>query len=196
MQGNITVKTAALQTCCTLAGVFYEQRYLHLCRPLTLMIQRIQTVYLILAALCGILLYFLPLFYLIPGELAAGQQTYRFAISGLTTINNNTSTSVTSFLPLMLMNGFIILSSFFIIAGYKNRPRQEKASKLLMLLVLVEGLLAFYYLQQVRVFAGPGYHYQGVWTWCLFLLQLIFCFLAARAIRKDEKLVRSADRLR
>ncbi len=145
------------------------------------MIQRIQTVFLLLAAISFFLLFQLP-----------------FAVSDIANPGFLADKDFDIFDNIVLvvltaLGGLIALIAIFL---YKNRPLQIRLSYLVIivgiLLILVAGVL-FYneaanIMDKVGISDGLG----------LFMpvLAFIFGFLAARFIRKDEKLVRSADRLR
>lgn len=146
------------------------------------MIQRIQTVYLALVELIFISLFFVPVF----------DRHFN---------NTNIVTHQTlSDLPL-LMAGTFILSAIAVatIFQFKKRPLQIKLCNLGMILSLIvfAAVTAF-----PKLFSGEvtvtNIHFQtsfGIGTWFIAAPAFLF-FLASRAIKKDEELVRSADRLR
>ncbi|MEM9023044.1 MAG: DUF4293 family protein, partial [Bacteroidota bacterium] len=83
------------------------------------------------------------------------------------------------------------------ISQFKNRPLQIRLARLSMLLTLL--LWVWFFLHADALASGlnpaePVANY-GV-SAILPLIALILLFLAARAIRKDDELVRSVDRLR
>ena len=97
--------------------------------------------------------------------------------------------------PLLLFVVGIFIMSIVIISLYKHRLRQMKLIKVVILLnvILIMGVFIVYsrWLQSV---AGGGEAFD---TAAFFpLVSLVFLILAYRGVRKDEKLVRSADRLR
>lgn len=100
--------------------------------------------------------------------------------------------------PALLAVGLLLaLFPIIILALFKKRPLQMRlcASAMLaytaMLLLLVSGI-------NTSLQVIPGEHLAGTYGWGLLLplIGVILLFLASRAIRKDEALVRSADRLR
>jgi len=142
------------------------------------MIQRIQSVYLILAVLVSTALFFLPLFEL---PSATGDTAAREFM-------------VTSNALLLVLNAAIGALSFIDIFIYRKRNVQARICRLILILIFVMIALLFYTsdtisngLDQKVIFKIGTY---------LPLLQVLFVFLAHRGIRKDEKLVRSAERLR
>jgi hypothetical protein len=130
------------------------------------MIQRIQTIYLVLIELLFIALMFIPVL--------NGATLYR--------------------LPLLLVAEFVIaalaVSTIFL---YKNRKLQMKLCNVgvLLSLLVFAAVAAF-----PKIFTGNDADAVfGIGTWLL-ALNIILFFLAGRGVRKDEALVRSADRLR
>jgi hypothetical protein len=142
------------------------------------MIQRIQSVYLILAVLVSTALFFLPL----------------FELPSATADTVSRDFMVTSNALLLVLNSAIGALSFIDIFIYRKRNVQARICRLILILIFVMIALLFYTsdtisngLDQKVIFKIGTY---------LPLLQVLFVFLAHRGIRKDEKLVRSAERLR
>jgi len=141
------------------------------------MIQRIQSIYLLLTVLISASLFYLPLFEL---PSATGTAPREFM--------------VTSNALLLVLSSAIGLLSFIDIFIYRKRNVQARVCRLILILIFVMIALLFYTsdtissgLDQKVVFKIGTY---------LPLLQVLFVFLAHRGIKKDEQLVRSADRLR
>jgi len=142
------------------------------------MIQRIQSVYLFLAALVSAILFYIPLFELPVATADAAPRSFMISSNAL----------------LLILCSAIGIFSFIVIFIYKNRSFQLKACRLILIIIFIMIGLLFYTsdtisngLDQKVVFKVGTY---------LPLLQVIFIFLAYRAIKKDDELVRSADRLR
>lgn len=160
------------------------------------MIQRVQTLFLLLAVICGILLFLVPFFTLVPGELATETDVYRFSLTGVNLINKDASTLLVRHWPLILLSSAITLIFLFAIFRYRNRLLQIRMIRIaLFLLLAFVGFLVFDTLQ-IRRLAGPGHEFQVSAGWFLILVSFVAGLLAIRYIRKDENLVRSADRLR
>lgn len=136
------------------------------------MIQRIQSVWLLLAAVCIGLTVKLPYY---SGTNAKGVASYElnatenFLLFG--------TTIITALLALLII--------FF----YKKRPLQLR---LCVLGIALEALLIFLYYREITTFTLGTY---SLWS-ILHGLSVILFFLAARAINKDEKLIKDSDRLR
>jgi hypothetical protein len=146
------------------------------------MIQRIQSVYLLLVIIISALLFLIPLFRL--------ENTG----SVLTAQVITTSFSITTNSFLVILNCAIGGIAFISVFLYNNRTAQVKACNVNMIIICVVIGLLFYTADTLTNGMNQKAHYQaGTY---LPLLQLVFTFLAMRAIKKDEELVRSADRLR
>lgn len=134
------------------------------------MIQRIQSLYLLLAAIVtGCVIFFVPLFVLKEG-------TYMILDDAIFT-------------------GITVLStliSLFSIFRFKNRKQQLMSGRFNIIINFVFfGLLMYMYF---NTFNGDGAS-MGLGTF-LPLVAVILITMANRGILKDEMLVRSADRLR
>ncbi len=143
------------------------------------MIQRIQSLFLLLAAAASGGL-FLPL----PLARSPQPQTAGVFEDGLLTATDDLLLSV-----LLASSGALALLAIFL---FRNRPMQIRLTGLALLLG-VGGLgLSLYHFLSVGKAAGaepaPGM--------ALPLIMVVLCLLAIRFIRRDEDLVRSMDRLR
>ncbi len=138
------------------------------------MIQRIQSVWLILAAACAFLSLKLP-FYI--GTNKAGVASYKL----LGTEN----------LYLMFLTIAIGLLALIIIFLFKKRKVQIRLS---VLGIMLELLLIFLYYLQVRTFLPDSgtYALSSLLHSCV----VFFFYLAIRGIAKDAKTIRDSDRLR
>jgi hypothetical protein len=99
--------------------------------------------------------------------------------------------------PLLLLNILVGIMSLAAIFLYKKRMSQARVVRFAILLNIVFiGLVFFVYARiiETNLMASPDYLDEaGIY---FPLISLIFLILANRAIIKDEKLVRSIDRLR
>jgi len=86
------------------------------------------------------------------------------------------------------------IMAFITIFLYKNRQRQIR---ICYALILVEILIyALYFIFERNYLSLADFYQHARFTFVFPFIAIIFLFLAIRAIRKDEKLVRSLDRLR
>ncbi len=148
------------------------------------MIQRIQSIWLLLAALSILFLL------LIPTVGASSSNGYYVLYgSGLKLTNSDVQSTNIALLASTVLAGLISLVNIF---NFQNRKLQIRIASLNIVLILA---LSFWLSQIVKGIDGlkeldiePGIF--------LPLIAIIFTLLAIRGIRKDEKLIRSADRLR
>lgn len=154
------------------------------------MIQRIQTLYLLLIVVLTSLTLFLPLAWF--GNEAGQFTLYAFALKNgageavQSTIYMGVLLALTCALP--LVTAFL----------FKRRMLQLRLCVAeLVLLLGAAAMEAVYYFLSCRVFSDIEFHTQGFRpAIALPLVCLLFAFLAARAIFRDELLVRSLDRIR
>ena len=137
------------------------------------MIQRIQTLYLLLAFVTtSILLFFIPLWILKDGK------EFYFMQSQVYTIVLGLSTALT------------LLS----IVSYKKRQNQFVIGRLNIILNLI--LLGLFVYRSLKLSGEtPAVSEKGIGMF-LPVLAIVFLVLANKAIKKDEDLVKSVDRLR
>jgi len=137
------------------------------------MIQRIQSVYLFLVFCLMAAIVFFPIS--VPSSLAT---TFRDFKEGFST---------------GLAIGIAIMA-FITIFLYKNRQRQIR---ICYALILVEFLIyALYFIFERDNLSLANFYQHARFTFVFPFIAIILLFLAIRAIRKDEKLVRSLERLR
>lgn len=153
--------------------------------------QRIQTLYLGLSILINASIFFLPLA-IVKGE----GQTAIYNIHGL--FDEETGEKLGDSFILLVYLIALILVSFIIITMFKKRQLQIKLSQLN--LFLQAGFLApiFFVMDWAQLNMSlvnePIVEYQlGTF---LALVPLLLIYLAVRGIKKDEALVRAADRIR
>lgn len=161
------------------------------------MLQRIQSVFLLVAFLAVILLFFFPMASIYQD--ISTSVYYKFYVYGINNTNQN-EPSIFSFMttiPLLLINclaGVLSLAAIFL---YKNRVTQMKLVRLAILLEIVLVALIFFVYARIvekNLQITPDYLDEaGIY---FPLVTLVFLILANRSILKDEKLVRSVDRLR
>ncbi|MEO6668455.1 MAG: DUF4293 domain-containing protein [Ferruginibacter sp.] len=138
------------------------------------MIQRIQSIWLLLASACAFVTLKVPFY---SGTNAANVPSYRLM-------------GTENFL-LMLLTIAIGIIALFTIFLYSNRTLQMR---LCLLGILLEGLLIFLYYKETTTFiAGTG---TFSLTAVLQVLILIFFILAIRGINRDNKIIKESNRLR
>jgi hypothetical protein len=156
------------------------------------MIQRIQSIYLFLAFLSGIILYFFPIAWYY-GEL----NTLEFFVCRIAdhVPSNEPLFDKYFLLPLSALNLVSSLFSLFLIFLFKKLNRQFKLIRFNILLIIIYiGAVFFYYSDTIAtIVKSPAQYGLGAF---LPLISLVFLILAMRGINSDMKLLRSVDRLR
>ncbi len=158
------------------------------------MIQRIQSVFLLLAFLAGLALFFFPL-----AGIYSATSTYLFYIYELRNMvpGEPSMFSLMTVLPLLLINIAATLMALGAVFLYKNRLTQIKVVRFAIFLdIILIGLIFFIYAGIIEKNLGASPDYLDEAGIYFPLIMLIFLILANKFIAKDEKLVRSADRLR
>lgn len=136
------------------------------------MIQRIQTIWMLLAAIAIFL-------------------TLKFSFYSGTLIADNSYHAVMAadnFFILILTSAIgtgIIINIFL----FKHRSVQ---SRIIIVAILLECLVIFLYIKQTGKFSTGTF---GLWS-VLHLLVIVFLFLAAKGIYNDSKLIKDSNRLR
>ena len=144
--------------------------------------QRIQTVWLVLAFAAMIALLFLPIgvFATLQGNWIMYNWSTRPQI-GVGTVMNHWAL-------------IIALLSLYIVFLYKKRKLQMRLTMLGMLLTV--GYLIYYMVEAVKLTNALQASYGFKFALALPIITIILFFMARRAIRKDEVLVRMSNRLR
>ena len=136
------------------------------------MIQRLQSLWLLLAAACAF-------------------ATFKFSYYSGTKAEDTVlhELNATSTLLLMITTIAIGVSALVTIFLFKKRTLQLR---LCVLGILLEGLLIFLYYRETTTFTQGNYSLTAI----LHGIILIAFMLAARAINKDSKMVKDSNRLR
>jgi hypothetical protein len=147
------------------------------------MIQRIQTVYLIVITILLGLIFIFPI-----ADIAATNAMYRFDILGI----HKAEELVMNGWPLMLFLSLVIVVHLVTIFLYKKRLLQVKL--LILAIILLLGLFSSFFWFGYMGFKGASVGYKL--TMAIPAAAIILDYLAIKAIAKDEALVRSVDRIR
>lgn len=155
-----------------------------------LMIQRIQSLFLLLAAICPALLFLLPF----AGYQRESEHVNLF-VCGLSGAQGDTASEGVTVLPSIVLTAFCIFLPIYIIFLYRKRMLQIKLSRLAIF--MNAGLIVLMFTMADKVSLMLSGSDRTFSLGAMFpILTIIFLFLAIRFIRKDEELVRSADRIR
>ncbi|MDX9694495.1 MAG: DUF4293 domain-containing protein [Bacteroidales bacterium] len=152
------------------------------------MLQRIQTVYLLVVAILMGSMFFYPYAEL----LAADNQVFAYYFNGLFIEGNESAYFLT--IPPAILLSIITLVSIVTIFLYQKRILQIRLSAINLMLMLGYIGLNYYY---IKSFSSQ---LTGVISYNLIvifpLISAVLTYLAIRAIGKDEALLRSLDRIR
>lgn len=162
------------------------------------MIQRRQTIYMLLSAIVSALLFFMPL-----ASVEADGNTMDFTVFGIQNPIETMSFTDANTWPLVLLAVMMTIMPIITIFKYKKRELQVRLCRIDLLLTLVFIGLVFVYFESdiqtiINAVEGDTYkmdaaYFIGV---AFPLINLILQILAIRGIKKDIELLKSIDRLR
>lgn len=155
------------------------------------MIQRIQSIYLFLAGLLIGALYLFPIL----NTVYAGVIPLNIRVTGVYQDAGGAQMHTQVFVALTAVTGIIALFPIALIFLYKNRKQQVALCYSALLVIIGYCFWAGETVEHVVEGAHVRTFNCGVGLF-LPLVSIILVILAIRAIKADEKLVRSADRLR
>ena len=159
------------------------------------MLQRIQSIFLLIVAVAMLLLNFFPIWS------NTNEEGITITLYSFYLVNPEKGelgmTLALSYFPYLLVGALALLSAFISIIEifkYKNRLTQIKLGALNALLIAGCLVLAVYFIIDLQKELGSYGQYMLGSSFPV--IALVFNLLANRFIRRDEKLVRSVDRLR
>ncbi len=139
------------------------------------MLQRIQTIWLFLAAVCAFLGFQFAF--------------YSGTISENDIVNGFKKLTGTSNVLLIVTTTAVAVVALLAIFLYKNRKLQLR---LCLAGILLEAILIFLYYTEVKKFTAGDYSLTALLQACT----LLFFMMAARGINNDEKIIKESSRLR
>lgn len=152
------------------------------------MIQRIQTLYLILVAGFMLAMLFIPI------NVFEGLENVVFEAGALGVYQVNEAYFFFDTWPLLIPFLAVVINSLVAVFLYKKRPLQIKLASTNILLLLASYCAIFYYAWSFMT-AYPSILKPSLGL-LLPLLAFISNLLAIRAIKKDENLIKSLNRIR
>lgn len=156
------------------------------------MIQRIQSIFLALVVIVGVISFFLP----VMGLSGLGGD---YIMNQYNTISTVDASILNKNMGVGALQGLIMIVALVMIFMFKNRSLQVKLGKLNILLIAFEIAAIVVYSDIAKTAIGPAPENVIVsfrFGLIIPVLSLILTYLAIRFIKKDDALVRSADRLR
>ncbi len=150
------------------------------------MIQRIQTIYLLLIQAITSALFFIPF-----SEFTVDNQIYYFNFKGIFT---ETGELITSIYPVIILLSLISLLTLITVFIYKNRNLQIRLSIFNLLLNIgLVGIVVYYILSTTTDLNSVVSYKIAI---VLPIISVILYILAIKSIKKDEDLIKSLDRIR
>ena len=158
------------------------------------MIQRVQSIYLLLAAIMAIFTFFLPYAHFYGGDVKVAE----YAMFGVFNVQSDIleSSGVFAF-PVWVLGALAVIVPFVAIFLFKNRPLQYRIARLsymvnliyvVYLFFAIDRILATIFEAEMRTLYHIGFYMP--------VAAVVMSCLAVRGIKKDEKLVKSLDRIR
>jgi hypothetical protein len=148
------------------------------------MLQRLQSIWLLLAAAFAAITFRFPFY---SGEREPGETTTGLAGSTPSSVFTDLNATTTIWLTILtVLTGAIAFVTIFL---FSNRKLQLRLSLLGIFLTVI--LLVMYFLEMANYLQG------NITIWAVFYFAILACFiLAARGIYNDQALIKSMDRLR
>lgn len=157
------------------------------------MIQRIQTVWLLGASVVLFSLFIFPFVSFID-LVGLGRQ---ITITGVYSSVNNEVVKESGSIALAIFTGLVALLPFVLIFLYKNRKQQSRLVLISILLVVILGVWMFSTANANLSSISQSVDANNIGVGFFLLpIAIIMLSMAIRGIRQDEKLIKSADRLR
>ena len=158
------------------------------------MIQRIQSVFLLIVGVCMICTFFFPV---LKKSTSKGTVELSYTEMTYTAKDKKSASNTTKTFYMAILAAAAAVVSLYSISQFNKRLVQMKLG--LMNSLVMCGILGFtmYYISQGEKMIGSNIGYQNFTIgFYLPIVALISNILANRFIRKDEKLVRESDRMR
>ncbi len=162
------------------------------------MIQRRQTIFMLLSAIISALLFFMPL-----ASFNADGNIMQFTIFGIHNPIDSLSLTTAYTWPLVILTFLMTIVPVVTIFLYKKRELQVRLCRINMLAtVIFIGLVFLYYendiLKIIAAVEGDQYQLDVAYFigMAIPLVNLVLEILAIRGIKKDIELLKSIDRLR
>lgn len=155
------------------------------------MLQRIQSVYLFLVFVFALLFLLFPV-----ASLNIGDDTHVIRLWGVSQETMKLLFEYNRILGLLsiLLAFVIMILTIYTTFQYKKRLFQIKMGKLNILIHIMMVVSTFFYLDILKKGWEDFFSYGAAIVFPL--LSMVLILMANRAIRRDEQLIRSADRLR
>ena len=149
------------------------------------MIQRIQTIYLLVVAILMVVMMSLP----VGNVLGADNTIYEFTNLSITAQGGEPDYAPWALFAILMVEAVVSLITIF---QFKRRILQMRLTSFATIL-----MIGYYVVLVIFVLMLKGDRsFVPQWTVCLPFIAIVLNWLAVRAIGKDEAMVRSYERLR
>jgi heme/copper-type cytochrome/quinol oxidase subunit 3 len=153
------------------------------------MIQRIQSIYiLIVAALFGSL-FFIPI-----SKLVIENEIVTLNLQQLSIQSATQSETIQTLFPTLTLAILIIILAFVTLFLYKNRGLQMRLISYNTILISAIFILFAYYIYKITIDYSSNFSFSI--GFIIPIIAIIFNILAYRRIKRDDELVKSIDRIR
>ena len=154
------------------------------------MIQRIQSVYLLLASAIMLILFFSPI-----AQLELKDNIFLFFYHNRIEAADTVIYRSISVWPVSLLLIIIVVVGLYAIFQFRNRIRQIRLC--VFNIILHFGLIGLiYFFTQFTLKQEGGIQSVFLWPVVIPFISMIITYIAFKKIQKDEMLIRSVDRLR
>jgi len=160
-------------------------------QSLLIMLQRIQSIFLLIAGICGIIVAFADL-----AQFTSENTHYIFRAYSIKMENNGLLTEYQKTYPVAILANTSGVLAFIILFLFKNRKLQLKLGKLLLLTSVLLVASIFLYVDSMHKVLDPATQTNYLLGSFLPPVMIICAYLANKFIKKDEDLIKSVNRLR
>lgn len=158
------------------------------------MIQRVQSIYLGLISIIYAILFFTPVASV---KISGGEfPLYKSFFYGAKNADTGEILHTKGFVLLTVYAILLIILPIVAIFMYRNRPKQIKLTRFTLIINILLVLKLFFYMEGDFQFPKSVPSITYLWESYLTLITVFMLYMAQRAIKKDDDLVKSADRLR
>lgn len=160
------------------------------------MLQRLQTIFLLIIAVAMLILFFVPIWTKVDAATLHTYTMYAWRFQEADPMGNPGYIDFIPYVCIGTLASIVMLIALYELFRYDNRVTQLKLGVLNGLLIIgIIGLIVYLAMQNdAQLFSDIAGHYKL--GFMLPAIAMVSNFIASRLIKRDEKLVRSIDRIR
>ncbi len=156
------------------------------------MIQRIQTLFLLFAFIASVITFFYPL-----ASFWTEHYNLFFYVSGIEKFHESSNYIDVNTTPLLALWGLMCIFTLVSVFLFKRRILQVRIARFAVFMdVIFMAMIFFYYIPQLEDATNSTAQYLQELGIYFPLVALLFLIIAIKFILRDERLIRSADRIR